>query len=84
MPDLPVNVITTQGVKLLDLSEDERSVAASHRQAALLYRDSGDADRLGSFSGVTVGGMELETDPREVERLANQGQLDFEDFYEDG
>src|SRR4051794_32267739 len=64
MSDLPVNVITTQGVKLVDLSEQERSVAASHVNAATHYRDTGETDRLASFRELVVGGVELETDPR--------------------
>lgn len=84
MANLKVNVITTQGVKLLDLSEEERSIAASHVNAATHYRDSGELDRLEPFRGVRVGDFELETDPQELEYLAGRQQLDFEDFYESG
>ena len=78
-----INVPTTEGIQSLDLGPEERAEAAAHRQAALHYRDTGDYSRLARFGGVRLGGYELETDPREIERLARQHQLDFEDFYED-
>jgi hypothetical protein len=78
----PVNAITTQGVLPVELSEEERSLAAQHRQATLRYRNTGDDSRLAAFRGVTVGGFELETDPEGIEHLAARGTLDFEDFYE--
>lgn len=84
MPGPTVNVITTQGVLPLDLSEEERSLAASHVNAATHYRDTGESDRLDAFRGVRVGGYKLETDPGELEHLANRQQLDFEEFYENG
>lgn len=89
MANRKVNVITTQGVKLLDLSEEERSIAASHVNAARHYRDTGETDRLNPFQAVRVsdpnqGDFELETDPSELEYLAGRQQLDFEDFYENG
>lgn len=85
MADLYVNVVTSSGVKALnasDLDEDERSLAASHVNAATHYRDTGDERRLTDFQGVAVGGHKLEADPEMIEYLAAQGQLDFEDFYE--
>lgn len=85
MADLYVNVLTSSGVKALragDLDEEERSLAASHVNAATHYRDTGDERRLVDFQGVAVGGHELETDPEMIEYLAAQGQLDFDDFYE--
>lgn len=77
-----VTVLTTQGVLSLEVSEDERSLAAQHVNAATHFRDTGDESRLAAFQGVTVGEHELETDPDQIEFLATQGQLDFEDFYE--
>jgi hypothetical protein len=82
MANAKVNVVTTQGVLPLELSDDERSTAAQHVNAATAYRDTGDDSGLGAFRGITVGGHELETDPDQIEFLAAQGQLDFEDFYE--
>ena len=80
-----VNVLTQQGVKSLkasELDEEERSVAASHLNAATHYRDTGDDKRLAAFQGIALGDHKLETDPEMIEYLAAQGQLDFEDFYE--
>jgi len=80
-----LNVLTRQGVKSVkasDLDEEERSVAASHVNAATYYRDTGDDKRLAPFQGIALGVHELETDPEMIEYLAAQGQLDFEDFYE--
>lgn len=57
-------------------------MVAQHVNAITHYRDTGDASRLAGFRGTVVGGVELETDPREVQRLSGQGQLDFEEFYE--
>lgn len=80
-----VNVITTRGVQLLGgLSDEERSIAASHVNAARHYRDTGETDRLEAFRSVRVGGFELETDPVELQYQAGRQQLDFEEFYESG
>jgi hypothetical protein len=89
MADLAlVNVISKRGIVPLDLDDRDASIAARHRQAALRYRDEGDASGLEAFDGVVVGEgdgeVELESDPEQIEFLAAQGQLDFEDFYEDG
>lgn len=90
-----VNVATTDGVLALDLDDEERSIGAQHINAITFYRDTGNSERLAGFSGlvvgaqpsksdpdVLVGGHELEADPKRVEALVSQHQLDFEDFYE--
>jgi hypothetical protein len=77
-----VNVLTTSGLKQLTLDEADRSLAAQHVNAVTHYRDTGQTEQLEAFRGKQIGGVQLETDPRELQRLARLGRLDFQEFYE--
>ena len=47
------------------------------------YLQTGDEVPLQTFRGVRIGGVELETDPDEIDRLAVLGVLSFETIYRD-
>lgn len=78
-----VTVLTTEGLLLLDLDDDDRSTASAHIHAVTAFRNDGPTVQLAPFEGVSLGGYELETDPDELQYLANRGKLDFEEFYDE-
>jgi len=79
-----MRTVTTKGVDMvMPLSDYEASLNASHANAIKAFINTGDVDALDSFRGVTVGGRLLETDPDELESLARDGELSYEDIYEE-
>jgi hypothetical protein len=70
-----ITTVTVQGSR-------QASVIAEHWNAIRRYVNTGNESDLRRFYGVTVAGVELETDPDVIDRLAAIGALDFEDIYE--
>lgn len=79
-----MRTVTTEGVEMVTpLSNYEASLIGSHANAIKAFINTGDVDALDAFRGVTVGGRRLETDPDELESLARDGELSYEDIYEE-
>lgn len=79
-----MRTVTTEGVEMvMPLSDHEASINGSHGNAVKAFINTGDVDALEPFRGVTVGGRPLETDPDELESLARDGELSYEDIYEE-
>jgi hypothetical protein len=82
MTNRTVSVVTSAGVRWLELDDEERSIAAGHDNAVKKFKADGSTAKLAQYRGTSVGGYELETDPDELQYLANRGKLDFEEFYD--
>jgi hypothetical protein len=60
----------------------EASDIGSYWNAVRRYTRTGDTSELWPFEGVFIGDFEFETDPDEIDVLALEGELEFEDIYE--
>jgi hypothetical protein len=79
-----MRTVTTEGVEMVvPLSDHEASLIGRHANAVKAFINTGDVDALVPFRGLTVGGRRLETDPDELESLARDSELDYEDIYEE-
>jgi hypothetical protein len=72
-PQGPVEVVVT--------GSRNRSLVARHRAAINHYAATGDPSRLLRFEGLTVAGVELETDPDLIQEWGEIGLLDIDDLY---
>jgi hypothetical protein len=72
-PQGPVEVVVT--------GSRNRSLIARHRAAINHFATTGDPGRLRQFAGVTVAGVELETDPDLIQEWGDLGLLDIDDLY---
>ena len=78
-----MNVLGPQGTTTITVRGSRKaSAVADHWNAVHHYLDTGDDSALRGFYGVSVAGVELESDPDVIDRLASIGVLDFEDIYE--
>ncbi len=68
-------------VKAEHLSKAERTLVGRHHNAVKHFLETGDASRLRKFEGVSVNGVEFETDLSEIEESALENELDFENVY---
>jgi hypothetical protein len=57
------------------------SLVGAHHNALSRYLATGDRRLLAPFRGKTVGGVELLTDPDQIEALAARRDLDIDDIY---
>jgi hypothetical protein len=58
-----------------------RSLVARHRAAINYIAGGGDPSKLRQFEGLTVAGVELETDPDLIQEWGDLGLLDVDDLY---
>ena len=78
-----MRVMTTDGIQLVDVKgSTDRGVIGAHHNAAAEFLDTGNTDALADFEGVTVGGVELETDPDRLIEAWRAGQFDFLEIYQ--
>ncbi|WP_346056949.1 hypothetical protein [Amycolatopsis dongchuanensis] len=86
---LPVAVKDEGVIRVAGLNKRDRSKVAKHHNAINKYLDSGIDMDLARFEGRTVGGYggipryELETRLQPIEDWGNQGQFDYESFYQE-
>jgi hypothetical protein len=77
-----MRLITSDGVQAVFIAdEDERSLVARHANAVAQFLATGDTDPLVEFVDTEVAGHRLETDPDALEAWAAEGELEFEDIY---
>jgi hypothetical protein len=81
-----IQVITTQGIQILDrsaLSQDTATLIGQHWNAVkAVVNDTSSRYDLRDFEGVTVApGMELQASEDLIYDLAAEGELDAEDIY---
>ena len=60
----------------------QASLIAGHWAAVQRYLSTGEDSELLRFEGLSVSGVDFETDPDVLDELAAIGELDFEDIYE--
>jgi hypothetical protein len=77
-----MTVIGPQGpVEVVVTGSRNRSLVARHRAAINYFGATGDPSRLRHFEGLTVAGVELETDPELIQEWGALGPLDIDDLY---
>lgn len=77
-----MTVIGPQGpVEVVVVGSRNRSLVARHRAAINHFAATGDPSRLRHFEGLTVAGVELETDPELIQEWGEIGLLDIDDLY---
>ena len=77
-----MRVFTTGGVRDIEVTDpDERSSEGIHWNLVQKYLGTGDWSDLEQYSGVTVRGFELETDPDVIDDVEAAGDLDIEHIY---
>lgn len=75
-------VFTTAGVRDLEVyDEAERADVGSHWNAVRRYLGTGDTSDISEFSGASVAGIRLETDPDVIDDVEAAGDLDIEHIY---
>jgi len=65
------------------VTDTAASTISAHWHAVRHYIDTGDEGRLGSFSGELINLHRFLTDLDRVDELADLGELEFENIYED-
>lgn len=76
-----MNVVTTAGVVEVPLrSSRQASVVGEHANAVKRFLLTGDETPLRKFTGVKVGGHELETRPDVLEEQQRTGELEYEPY----
>ena len=76
-----MRVLTREGVIDVEVPDpDERSVLGSYWNDVRFYLEGKPYD-LRQYTGVTVSGLVLETDPDWIEYWADSGELEFEEIY---
>lgn len=83
----PMRVLTPQGLNVVDVRSSRTATRIAEHWAAIdHYLRTGDPRRLEPFAGkrfrVKGALIPFVTDLRALERLANAGQVQFEDLYE--
>jgi hypothetical protein len=63
------------------LSRRERSILGSYYNAVQKVLGNQDPWAATEFEGVSIAGIQLPTDPDDIEWLAWSGEFDFDDFY---
>jgi hypothetical protein len=79
-----MRVLTTSGLKDLELdSRKTRSIVGSHWNAIQAFLATGDTDPLEPYTTTLIKDSLLLTDPDEIERLAQIGEIDIDHIYEE-
>jgi hypothetical protein len=82
MASVPMRVLTSDGVRDLDIPDPEdRSLIGEHWNAIQQFLGTGKTDQLARFGGLTVAGVELESDPDTIEDREAEGDLDIDRIY---
>ena len=77
-----MSVLSVNGVVDIDTRGSRvRSLIGRHWNAIRLFGSIGDVDVLAPFVGKRAGGIELASDPDQIEEYLSQGELDVEDIY---
>lgn len=77
-----MTVIGPQGpIEVIVTGSQNRSLVARHRAAINHFAATSDPSRLRQFEGLTVAGVELETDPDLIQEWGDLGVLDIDDLY---
>jgi hypothetical protein len=75
-------LVRDEGVRPVEhLTVRERSTVGKHWNAVKRYVERGDDSTLAKFEGRTVNGVELETNPDEIDDIAIRHGMDFEKVY---
>ena len=78
-----MRVMTTDGIQVVEVKgSTDRSLVGAHHNAVAEFLDTGNTEPLAVFSGVTVGGVGLETDPDRLIEAWRAGQFDFLEIYQ--
>jgi hypothetical protein len=77
-----MSVLSVDGVADVDTRGSRvRSLIGRHWNAIRLYGAIGDVSVLTPFRGKRAGGVELASDPDQIEQYLLQGELDVDDIY---
>jgi hypothetical protein len=77
-----MSVLSTEGLRDVDTRGSRtRSLIAGHWNALNRFAATGDVAVLRPFEGKRVAGVELATDPDQVEEYLRRGELDIDDIY---
>jgi hypothetical protein len=80
-----MRVLMSKGAEDIDLETSEaRSIVGSHWNAVQRFLSTGETDDLDEYKRIRIRGRRLMTDPDEIERLAQIGDLDNEGPYAEG
>jgi hypothetical protein len=78
-----MRILSEVGVEKVSVFDSENaSIIGSYWNAVRHFLGSGDVSVLDTYRGVTIGGIELETDPDAIEDFDSTGELDFRDIYD--
>ncbi len=78
----PMRLLSNTGVETVGASRRDASTLGKYWAAVSQYLETGDESRLRQFTGKSVAGLELETDPDVIDERYARGELEFEDIYE--
>jgi hypothetical protein len=78
----PMRILTNTGVRTVGVGRQDSKIIGGHWNSVNQYLRAGDSSALEKFTGVSVGGYELQTDLDAIDELAGRGELEFEDIYE--
>lgn len=77
-----MSVLSTEGLRDVDTRGSRvRSLISDHWRALGRFGATGDVAVLARFKGKRVGGVELASDPDQIEEYLRQGELDIDDIY---
>jgi len=75
-------VLSAEGLRDVDVrGSGARSLIGRHWNAIRQFAGTGDEAVLAPFIGKRVGGVELATDPDQVEEYLRRGEIDIDDIY---
>lgn len=78
-----MRVTSTDGTQAVEVEGSaQRSIVAKHHNAIDEFLHTGNREPLADFEGVTVSGIELETDPDRLRDAWRAGQFDFLEIYQ--
>jgi len=82
MAGVLMRVLTSDGVRDLEVRDtQDRSLVGDHWNAIQHFLGTGKTDQLARFGGLTVAGVELESDPDVIEDREAEGDLDIDHVY---
>lgn len=77
-----MTVLSTEGLVDVDTRGSRvRSTISDHWRSVRRYGAIGDVALLEPFDGVRVGGVELATDPDQIDEYLRRGEADIDDIY---
>jgi hypothetical protein len=68
-------------VSVDELTSEELSTLGSYFNAVRKVLSNRDPWAATEFEGKVIGGIELPTDPNDIEQLAFEGEFDIDEFY---